>query len=161
MKNSFAILICTLFILFTTSCEKDSFAEINQENYEVDSRSSGAACTTCEAIDVSLTKLSSDGDCTTSLLTIELNDPDCNASTRHMVYLGEEVLTYFTTRILDIEIEYCETEEKVLKVMGYNPDEEKWNGVCFKASMTSNISSNISEALEMELTYNDLKVVQP
>ena len=105
MKNTFAILVCALFMLFTTSCEKSIINEIDQENNQLDSRSSGVSCTTCAAIDVSLQKLSSNEDCTTSLLTIELNDPDCNASTRHMVYMGDEVLTYFTTRVLDIEIE--------------------------------------------------------
>jgi len=158
MKNQFAILICALFILFTSSCETDNFADNILENYETETRSSGIACTTCESIDVTLQKLSSAGDCTTSLLTIELNDPDCNASTRHMVYMGEEVLTYFTARTLDVEIEYCETEAKVLKVVGFNPEEDKWNSVCFKAQITSNITAGVNESLEMALTYDDLRI---
>jgi len=152
MKNSLLIIISFFTIFLFASCEKDTLVDTQQENIEPEARSSGVICVTCEAIDVSLSELSKVGDCTTSILTIELNNPDCNASTRHMVYMGEELLTYFNSRTLDVEIEYCEDKEQDLIVVGYNPEEEKWNSVCFKASM----GGFVNKPLKLSLTYIDL-----
>jgi len=138
------ILIQNLAILFAMlslySCDKEYDSTdnvVHSQDEQISQRSSGVECLSCDAISVSQQLLVSDGQCGTTRLTIELLDPDCNAGTRHIVKANGEVLTFFTSRVLELELEHCDISESTITVHGYDSEKDNWDLLCYREHLSA------------------------
>ena len=151
MNNLTIILVFLLTTVMFISCEKQSFGDqypnLNDQriylDQEAETRSSGVECLSCAAIDITLELISKQGQCGTSLLSIELVNDDCFPGTRHMVKLNEEVLTFFTTRQLDVEIDHCDAMEDVISVFGYDDVSDSWTANCLRKTLSAQKTTDV------------------
>ena len=157
MKITIQILFILVAVITFSSCEKELASESHiyesSTEQDISYRSSGVECLSCEAIVINQELLSTDGQCGTSLLTIELVDVDCNPGTRHIVKANGEIITFFTSRLLELEIEHCDDVETTITVHGYDAENDKWDLVCFRERLTTSTQED-----QMLHSYSDLSV---
>jgi len=64
-----------------------------------------------------------------------------------------EIITFFTSRLLELEIEHCDDVETTITVHGYDAERDNWDLVCFRERLTTSTQED-----QMLHSYSDLSV---
>jgi len=92
-------------------------------------------CSHCDDIEIKLEEIENDDpECCTRILTVNYIDP-CKGSGRQHIELNGEIVGFAYKPIHEFKFETCGKDMDILRVLGYNDEENEWNDVCFEEKL--------------------------